>query len=464
MAVDFRDFPHLPQRGCRFSAPLRELNVRLRLANAAWWRLPQLDVEQQAFCHRGFEGPVSEFLQRTRREVLEARDLYPTSSHNGFDAFLAALGRALEGAEDVTLVVRDASGLSYFEDVAEVEYFERSVREDWALGVECPRPLLQFNSAEGVAKLVQRSHRIVALTGAGISVESGITPFRVPSKGEGTAIWAEFDAKRMTVGNFNNDASVRETAWQIDRKLLAEMSRAAPNAAHRFFGQLHARGKLKGIITQNIDSLHQKGGVPQELVNELHGHLRGFVCSDFRTRLNPTPIGSGACDYACNATDCSDAAVPSCPKCGAPLRAETVMFEQALPDGAVEDARDMVRGCDLLFVIGSTLLVQPANELPAEALRRGLPVVMVNLDETRYDEHVSSLINDPAGKFMAQVMQILGDGDWIAAGGEEELVHLAAKSEYVEPMSATQPPTCGHESYSESESESVLYGDDDLAL
>ena len=158
--------------------------------------------------------------------------------------------------------------------------------------------------------------------------------------------------------------------------------------------------------------------------------------------------------------------MPTCPKCNLPLRTETVLFEQALPEGAAERARSTVRGADLLFVIGSTLsrscafiglvgaapccsghhspprtwacelrIVRPANELPAEALRLGIPVVMVNLDDTSYDANVS-LIRQPAGKFFAeapahgywrllglhlyaqaalpvfQVMQLLGDGDW----------------------------------------------------
>ncbi|CAE7334652.1 cobB [Symbiodinium pilosum] len=252
------------------------------------------------------------------------------------------------------------------------------------MGVEYARPCHQLNSVGSVAKLVRRANRIVALTGAGISVESGITPFRAPSSsGSDTgAIWAEFDARQMTVAGFNHDAHVREKWWAMKRKLLKEMRLAKPNPAHCFFGQLEMRGKLSGVITQNIDSLHQDGGVPCEKVNELHGHMRRLICSDHRTALNPEPFATGACDFVCDLAACGEAGIPVCPKCSSPLRTETVLFEQALPEGAVERARKQVQDCDLLLVIGSTLIVRPANELPAEALRRGIPVIMVNLDDT----------------------------------------------------------------------------------
>ncbi|CAE6957463.1 cobB [Symbiodinium natans] len=461
-AVDVRDhLHHLPGQGCSFSAQLGNLGARLRLANAARWQLPELEVEQDAFCHRGFEGKVSEFLRFAQREVWEARGRYPEASRAAFDVLLESLDAALSGEKDLTLVVRDPSGLSRL-DAAEVKHFERTVRDDLALGVEYPRPTLQLNSAENVAKIVRRASRIVALTGAGISVESGITPFRLPSSSDGgSAIWAEFDARQMTVDGFNSDADIRAKWWAMKRKLLKEMSMAKANPAHCFFGELEKRGKLKGVITQNIDSLHQGGGAPCEKVNELHGHMRRLICSDHRTPLNPQPFATGECDYECATTACGDDNVPTCPKCGSPLRTETVLFEQAMPEGAVERAQCTIQESDLLIVIGSTLIVRPANELPAEALCRGIPVIMVNLDDTCYDANAVSLVRQPAGKFFDEVMSFLGDGDWHLDPCEESAhpTHPTSSDQHEHiPMESTPAAL----ELDDGDSDDQLYGDDDL--
>ncbi|CAE7249959.1 cobB [Symbiodinium microadriaticum] len=447
------------QRGCSFSVRLADLRARLYLANTAQWQLAELGVGQESFCHRGFDGKVSEFLRCAHREVQEARERYPESSQAAFDDFLASLDVALLGEKDLTLIVRDPSGLSKLDTYeTEVEYFERTVRDDFALGVEYSLPSHQHNDAKSVAKMIRRARRIVALTGAGISVESGITPFRKPGPSDsGGAIWDEFDARQMTVGNFNHDGEVRAKWWVMKRKLMKEMSMAEPNPAHCFFGELEKRGKLEGVITQNIDSLHQRAGIPSEKVNELHGHMRRLICSDYRTPLNPEPFGKGTCDYACDTSACGDADVPTCPKCGSPLRTETVMFEQSLPNGAVEQARSTIQNSDLLVVIGSTLIVRPANELPAEALRRGIPVVMVNFDDTCYDGNAISLVRQPAGIFFDEVMNQLGDEMWHADDDEEE----EAEELEIDPEASvsveSKLPTLGLD-----DSDDQLYGDDDL--
>ena len=418
----------------------------------------RLDVEQGSFQHQGFEGLLKIFLERARSEVLEARSRYPQNVWKSFDVFLENLEHVLAGESTsvLTLEVRDPSGLSHVDSglPSEVKTFERSVREDWALGVEYPRPA-QRSDAKSLAQLVRKSSRIVALSGAGISVESGITPFR--SK-DGEAIWADFDPNRMTVSGFNNDPSVRVAWWAMKRKLQSEMSAAKANPAHSFFGMLEQEGKLHAVITQNIDSLHQKGGVPDSKVNELHGHMRGVICADRRSRLNPEPFGEGNCDYACDLDSLSDEAVPSCPKCSAPLRTETVMFEQAMPDGAVESAREAILGADLLIIIGSTLIVAPANELPGEALRRGTPVVMVNFDETRYDQHVDVLLRRPAGEVFEEVAKILSTLSDSEDTYQADPIQVPSDSK-----DDTTGLTCfSGESPEETSDDEQLYGDDDF--
>merc|ERR550537_1626683 len=101
----------------------------------------------------------------------------------------------------------------------------------------------------------------------------------------------------MTVQNFNADLEVTEAWWKMKRSLVSELQAAAPNPAHTFFAVLEQLGKLGAVVTQNIDSLHQKAGVSSEKVIELHGHMRGLICSDHRTPLNPRTYKSGDCTF-----------------------------------------------------------------------------------------------------------------------------------------------------------------------
>jgi len=463
VTYDARDhLDELTEYGCHILVNIEaeHLDAFLRISNAALWRVPELDFEQGCFQHQGFDGCLRLLLGRVHAEVLEARSRYPEEKWKDFDAFLMRVEDVLAGAGKNTLrlEVRDPSGLSHVAAslAPTVVAFERSVREDWALGIDYPRPAVQRSDAKSVARLVQKSSRIVALTGAGISVESGVTPFRTSTGGD--AIWAEFDPNSMTVGNFNSDQKVQEATWCMTRKFDAELLLAPPNPAHIFFARLQEQKKLRAVVTQNIDSLHQKAGVPEEKVHELHGHHRSVICAANRTRLNPEPFGDGTCDFACNMSDVSERdAVPLCPKCSAPLRTETVMFEQAMPSGAVESATQAVKEADLLIVVGSTLIVAPANELPAEAIRRGIPVVLVNFDETRYDNHVTVLVRRPAGELFAEVAAILKAG---VDDEDEEDRHVSMTLE--SQISMVQACPEDHLDTQESSDEEQLYGDDDI--
>ena len=215
----------------------------------------------------------------------------------------------------------------------------------------------------------------------------------------------------MTVQNFNSSQEVAKDWWAMKNSLLPKFRAAIPNQAHAIFARLHDRGLLGGIITQNIDSLHQRAGVPDDLVVELHGNMRDFICSDHITALNPIPFGDGICDYRLPEAEAKLAgyeALPLCPRCGCPLRVETVMFGQPMPADVMDSRVDMIRDCDLLLVIGSTLIVQPANVLPGVALHHRKPVVIINYgDETQYDEFADGLVCGPAGEFLSSVMQLM---------------------------------------------------------
>jgi len=200
----------------------------------------------------------------------------------------------------------------------------------------------------------------------------------------------------------------------MKRSLVRESKNAAPNPAHNFFAVLEQQGKLGAVVTQNIDSLHTKAGVSSQKVIELHGHMRGLICSDYETELNTQPFRSGDCTFSIPAENAdaiaavyADDKVPLCPNCGCPLRTETVMFGQSMPLRAVDAACQAIDEADLLLVIGSTLIVQPANELPCIAIRNGAPLVIINFDETQYDHYAKGLIRHKAGEFLGAVTEKL---------------------------------------------------------
>lgn len=436
-----------PESGTAMSMTLQPdrqwLSASVYVSSAASWEIPELGIGQSAWRHDGFRGTLFSLLERSRRDVERSKDLYSESLWPEFDSVIHAIGDMLSDhlgytaigdlqsdCKQMHLKIRDSSGLSYTcpeleQHVLERKVFCRSEAENIDLGVwasELPdsrRPATQLKTPEELALLVRQSRRIAALTGAGISVESGITPFRNPSAGDEGSFWGTFDASRMTVQNFNSDELVREEWWAMKRMLMKESLEALPNSAHMFFATLQERGQLSGVITQNIDSLHLKSGVASSNVIELHGHMRGLICSDKRTHLNPLPYRQGNCSF-----DLSDdpavglayqhQGVPLCLQCGAPLRSETVFFGQPMPEQEVDRARDLIYQCDLLFVVGSTLLVAPANELPALAIRLGIPVVIINFDSTKYDDFATALVRHKAGEFLKEVSMHLLQSDPLA--------------------------------------------------
>mmetsp|Transcript_69357 Transcript_69357/g.127962 ORF Transcript_69357/g.127962 Transcript_69357/m.127962 type:complete len:623 (-) Transcript_69357:114-1982(-) len=401
------------------------LGATIQIPSCASWDFPELGVGQGAFNqHQGFRGTIGDLLEKARSDVERNRGLYGEAAAPKFDAVLKQIDQLLQSEsgemQTVTLTVRDPSGLcgvpaDLLGSIAKDTRFERSEAEKMMLiPLDAPAPGEQLTTVEQIAELVRRARCVVALTGAGISVESGITPFRNPSDGDKGSIWGNFSAAKMTVQNFNTDPEVAEGWWKMKRSLVSEMQKAAPNPAHNFFAMLEQMGKLGAVVTQNIDSLHLKAGVSSEKVNELHGHMRGLICSDHQTVLNPQPYKSGTCTFciaeenveALNAAYAGEK-VPLCPECGCPLRTETVMFGQHMPLQAVDAACKAIDEADLLLVIGSTLIVQPANELPCIALRNGAPLVMINFDPTQYDGYAKGLIRQKAGEFLGAVAEEL---------------------------------------------------------
>lgn len=397
------------------------LGATIQIPSCASWDFPELGVGQGAWNqHQGFRGTIHDLLEKARSDVERSRGLYGEEAAPKFDAVLKLIERILQSEsgeiETVSLTVHDPSGLygvsaDLLGCIGKDTKFERSEAEKMMLiPLDAPAPGEQLNTVEQIAELVRQARCVVALTGAGISVESGITPFRNPSDGDKGSIWGTFNAAKMTVQNFNAVPEVTEAWWKMKRSLVSESHNAAPNPAHTFFAMLEKMGKLGSVVTQNIDSLHQKAGVSCEKVIELHGHMRGLICSDHSTVLNPRTYKSGECTFRIPEENVdaikaayADDKVPLCPDCGCPLRTETVMFGQPMPLHAVDSACQAIDEADLLLIIGSTLIVQPANELPCIALRNGAPVVMINFDATQYDAYSKGLIRQKAGEFLGAV-------------------------------------------------------------
>lgn len=221
--------------------------------------------------------------------------------------------------------------------------------------------------AQAIEILRQSSHT-VALTGAGISTPSGIPEFRSRESG----LWAQHDPMEVaSVTSFKQNPS---NFYQWLRPLLDTILIAQPNAAHHALAQLEKRGPLKSIITQNIDMLHGKAG--SQTVHEVHGHLREATCLRCYTIY---PADDFLHDYL--ATN----AVPRCTACGGVLKPNVILFGELLPIKVLNRARLQTRMCDALLVIGSSLEVAPAGDLPLLAKQSGARLIIVTLSETHMD-------------------------------------------------------------------------------
>ena len=219
-----------------------------------------------------------------------------------------------------------------------------------------------------LADLLERSARVVALTGAGISVPSGIPDFRSP----GSGLWEGVDPMEVA----HVDAFRRDPArfWSFYGPRLHLLAGKRPNAAHRALAELERRGRLEAVVTQNIDGLHQAAGSRD--VVEVHGSAASASCPVCGTRLPRAAVVERA-----------DAAADGVPRCdgGHPLKPDVVLFGDMLPVAEIDRAWELAAGADLLLCIGSSLEVHPVAQLPAVALEGGARLAIVSRGPTAYD-------------------------------------------------------------------------------
>ena len=224
-------------------------------------------------------------------------------------------------------------------------------------------------------RLIDASSNIVALTGAGISTESGIPDFRSPG-----GIWTRM--KPITYGEFLASEEARLEDWRRRFVLNAKFAEAHPNAGHRGLARLAQEGRLRAVITQNIDGLHQRAGLDGDRLIEIHGNATHGRCLDCRA---PMPLSE--------VTQIIDvtAASPRC-KCGGFVKAAIISFGEHMPRELLRSAAELAGGAELFLVVGSSLQVQPAAGLPLIAKRAGAALAIVNRDSTPLDAIADLLV------------------------------------------------------------------------
>jgi len=241
------------------------------------------------------------------------------------------------------------------------------------------------------AELLQHAQRIVVLTGAGISTESGIPDFRSPG-----SIWQT--TPPVNYRDFISKPEARQQYWQTRRNLSTQVAQARPNAAHHALIALERMQRLLGIVTQNFDGLHQDAGLPSDRVIELHGTSRQAACTLCGARSTMAEvqqrIDAGEVD-------------PRCPACGGYLKSATILFGQRVPEAELTQAKEWAASCDLFFVIGSSLKVSPASMLPRLALSRNVPLIILNLQPTSYDSLADVVFHEKAGVVLPPLIAML---------------------------------------------------------
>jgi NAD-dependent deacetylase len=237
-----------------------------------------------------------------------------------------------------------------------------------------------------VCRWVDESARIVALTGAGISTESGIPDFRGPQ-----GVWTKNPkAERLSnIHHYMADAEVRKLSWKsrVDHPAW----HATPNAGHRALVELERRGKLRALITQNIDGLHQRAGSSPERVIEVHGTVHDVVCMRCGWR---GPMGPVLDRVRAGDDD------PPCTSCGGILKSATISFGQPLAPDVIARAMQAAEHADLLLAVGTSLQVYPVASAVPLAKAAGARVVIVNAEPTPFDDMANAVFREPIGRIL----------------------------------------------------------------
>ena len=245
------------------------------------------------------------------------------------------------------------------------------------------------DDAERLADLLREAGPggTVVFTGAGVSTESGIPDFRGPD-----GLWTKFAPIEYRA--YITDPQARRESWRRGLQTYTCMENAQPNAAHLAIAEWWRLGLVSGVVTQNIDGLHQRAGLPSSAVVELHGNAHGVACLGCQAWFERPAI---------HARVLAGEGDPACPACGGILKTTTISFGQMLPEPAVAEAQRLHAAARLCLIVGSSLVVYPAASLPELTLQSGGWLAIVNTSETHLDPFASLLSRQPAAVLLGQV-------------------------------------------------------------
>lgn len=251
--------------------------------------------------------------------------------------------------------------------------------------------------ASAVAVL-RPTQKILVFTGAGISTESGIPDFRGPD-----GLWTKVDPDDFHIDRYRANSELRRRGWRmhLDGELWGARSTVEPNDGHVSIKRLADNGRLAGVVTQNVDSLHHMSGLDDDQVAELHGNVRNSLCVDcgqvWDTETVLGWVEAGDLD-------------PSCPECGGMVKTATVMFGELLPGEEMEKAMQFLATADAILVVGSTVSVSPASDIVMYGAHLSLPIVIVNRGPTEADERAAVKLDARIGEILPDLVNgLLGE-------------------------------------------------------
>lgn len=241
------------------------------------------------------------------------------------------------------------------------------------------------DDTDSLRELIEGAGRIVPFTGAGISTECGIPDFRSPG-----GLWSK--NRPIDFDEFLAKQEMRDESWRRRFAMEDNFSSAAPGRGHRALASLYRAGKIPGLITQNIDNLHQKSGIAERDIVELHGNTTYALCLRCEQRYELGWVREKFEKAGERAPDCA---------CGGPIKTATVSFGQAMPSDAMQRAEALSNTCDLFLAIGSSLVVWPAAGFPLMAKRNGAALVIINREPTEFDEAADLVLHNDIGDVLS---------------------------------------------------------------
>jgi len=238
-------------------------------------------------------------------------------------------------------------------------------------------------------ELIEQARVVLPFTGAGISTECGIPDFRSPG-----GLWTK--NRPIPYDEFLASKEMRNESWRRRFAMEDKFATARPGRGHMALASLYCAGKTPGVVTQNIDNLHQDSGIAPEHVIELHGNSTYALCLDCAARYELAWVKER---FAAG-----NGHAPDCPDCGGPIKSATVSFGQAMPEAAMRHAEEFTLGCDLFLAVGSSLVVWPAAGFPLLAKRNGARLVIINREPTEFDTMADLVVREDIGTVLAPMI------------------------------------------------------------